>query len=42
MELSYAKKAQDFWAGDVTNSEMRMFPTIYDAPNAPERITYTY
>jgi hypothetical protein len=21
---------------------MRMFPTIYDSPNAPERITYTY
>ena len=42
MELSYAKKAQDFWQGDVSNSEIRMFPTIFDSPSGPERITYTY
>ncbi len=42
MELSFAKKAQDFWVGDVSNSEMRMFPTIYDSPKAADRITYTY
>ena len=35
MELSYAKKAQDFWQGDVSNSEIRMFPTIFDSPNEP-------
>ena len=42
MELSYAKKAQDFWQGDVSNSEIRMFATIYDSPSEPERVTYTY
>lgn len=42
MELSYAKKAQDFWQGDVSNNEIRLFPTIYDSPSEPERITYTY
>lgn len=24
IDLSYAKKAQDFWAGDVSNHEIRM------------------
>lgn len=42
MELSYAKKAQDFWIGDVSNNEMRIFPTIYDSPKDPDRVTYTY
>jgi hypothetical protein len=42
MELSYAKKAWGFFAEDVSNVEIRAFPTIWDGPNNPETVTYTY
>jgi hypothetical protein len=42
VELAYAKKAADFWEGDVSSVEIRSFPTIFDSPDAPERIQYTY
>jgi hypothetical protein len=42
IELSYAKRAAGFFEKDHSNVELRGFATIYDSPNAPERITYTY
>lgn len=42
VELSYHKKARDFFQEDVSNIEINSFPTIYDAPNAPENITLPY
>lgn len=42
IELAYAKRANDFFEGDVSNNEITSFPTVYDTPKGPERITYTY
>lgn len=42
MQLAYAKRASDFFEGDVSNNEILSFPTQFDTPKAAERITYTY
>lgn len=31
-----------FFYEDFNNTEIQSFPTIYDGPNSPEAITYTY
>lgn len=42
VELAYAKRAHDFFQEDTSSVEIRSFPTVFDSPTAPERITYTY
>lgn len=42
VELAYHKKARGFLREDVSNVEIRSFPTTYDSPNDPETVTYTY
>jgi hypothetical protein len=42
IELAYNKRANNFFEADYSNKEILSFPTVYDTPKAPERITYTY
>ena len=42
VELSYAKRAHDFYQEDTSWVEIRAYPTVFDSPSDPERITYTY
>ena len=42
VELAYHKKARGFLREDVSNVEIRSFPTTFDSPNDPETVTYTY
>lgn len=41
-ELSYYKKARGFFREDVSNNEIRSFPTTFDSPADPESVTLTY
>jgi hypothetical protein len=42
IELAYSKRAHDFFQEDASSVEIRSYPTIFDSPSNPERITYTY
>lgn len=42
VELSYQKKAKNFFHSDVSNIEIQSFPNVFDSPSAPENITLTY
>lgn len=42
VELAYSKRAHDFFQEDTSSVEIRSFPTVFDSPSAPERVTYTY
>ncbi len=42
VELAYAKRSHDFYQEDTSSVEIRSFPTVFDSPNEPERLTYTY
>lgn len=42
IELAYAKRANDFFEGDISNNEITSYPTIFDNPKNAERTTYTY
>jgi hypothetical protein len=42
VELAYAKRSHDFYQADTSSVEIRSFPTVFDSPNEPERVTYTY
>jgi hypothetical protein len=42
MEIAYAKRSANFHEGDYFNTELKMFPTVFDTPKKAERRTYTY